>query len=196
MLVGHTDLLIVGHVRDEGDHSKLADEVLEVRAKKKPNASTGALKDRLAKVPAKAVGFVVGEFPEDMKRELSREFNPMPSNITAFAERGNQGLDFNFETNLPNAEDAGKFLQKIGDLRKEGIKSLQDEMQRPRRQGEPEIPFQTLINLLGTIQVQSKGDTVQVGVFVADGLVEQLLNTWAGLIAPRDFAPPPGFKCN
>ena len=188
MLVGDTDVLIVGYQDDRAKHDELVTEVLEARAKKKPNAAAGPLKDRMAKIPDKAVGFVVGNVPDEMKRELGFVFNPIPTNMTAFMDRAQQGLDVFAETTLPNAEDAGKLVQKIGDLRKEGTKSLEDEMQRPRRPGEPPIPFQSMINLLATLQVQNKGDNVQVRAFVPDGLIQQLTSSLM-FLGRREFGP-------
>jgi hypothetical protein len=189
MLVGDTDFLIVGFQDDRAKHADLVAEVLEARSKKKPNAASGALKERLAKVPDKAVGFVVGNVPDEMKRELAREFNPIPANVIAFMERAQQGLDLHVETTLPNAEDAGKLVQKIGDLRKQGTKALEDEMQRPRRPGEPPIPFQAMINLLASLQVQNKGDNVQVRAFVSDGLIQQLASGLMLLGGGRGIPP-------
>ena len=69
MLVGNTDLLIVTTEDrvNPGKRDDLVQDVLAVRAKKKPNAAAGPLKDRLAKVPDKAVGFLVGDMPEGLK---------------------------------------------------------------------------------------------------------------------------------
>ena len=189
MLVGNTDVLVVGHENPTGKNEDLVAEVLGARSKKKPNAAAGSLKDRLAKIPDKAVGFLVGNVPDEMKRELAREFNPIPTNVIAFMERAQQGFDVHAETTLTNAEDAGKFVLKIADLRKLGTNELENEMQRPRRPGEPMIPFQAMINLLATLQVQSTGDNVQVRAFVPDGLIQQLASgmmLWGG---GRDFPP-------
>jgi len=71
MLVGNTDVLIFGYGGNKGKNEDLLDNVLATRSMKKPNAATGALKDRLAKVPDKAVALMVGEIPDDMKRGSS-----------------------------------------------------------------------------------------------------------------------------
>jgi hypothetical protein len=174
MLVGNTDLLVVGYEGNNPKQDDLVTEVLDARSNKKPSATTGPLKDRLAKIPDKAVALVVGEVPDVMKREFGRVFDPMPTKVTAFIERAQQGLDVQVETPTANAEDAGKLVRKVGELRKEGIKGLKDEMQQPQRPGTPPIPFQALINLLETLQVQNKDEKVQIRAFVPDGLIQQM----------------------
>jgi hypothetical protein len=174
MLVGNTDLLVVGYEGNNAQQDDLVTEVLDARSKKKPSATSGPLKDRLAKIPDKAVALLVGDVPDEMKREFGRVFDPMPTKVTAFIERAQQGLDVQVETPTANAEDAGKLVRKIGELRKEGIKGLKDEMQQPQRPGTPPIPFQAMINLLETVQVQSKDEKVQIRAFVPDGLIQQM----------------------
>jgi hypothetical protein len=150
MLVGNTDMLIVGYERNEGAQDDLVAEVLEARSKKKANPTAGPLKDRLAKIPDKAVALLVGEMPDELKRELGRTFDPLPTKITAFAERGQKGLDLQVESITASNDDADKLVRKVADLRKMGIDELKREMQQPRPRGEPPIPFQAMINVLET----------------------------------------------
>jgi hypothetical protein len=190
MLVGNTDLLVVGFERNNAQQDDLVTEVLDARSKKKPSATTGPLKDRLAKIPDKAVALLVGEAPDELKRELGRVFDPMPTKVTAFIERAQQGLDVQVETPTANAEDAGKLVRKVGELRKEGIKGLKDQMQQPQRPGTPPIPFQALINLLDTLQVQSKDEKVQIRAFVPDGLIQQMPMLFGWSSWSRDVERP------
>jgi hypothetical protein len=185
MLVGNTDLLIVGY---EGGRSvkkggvapepprneDLVQEVLDARSKKKPNAAAGKLKDLLAKVPEKAVGLLVGDIPEEMKQEFGRAFNAAPPKVIAFMERTPMGLDVQVAAGMANAEDAGKAVQKIAALRKEGIGELQKAMQQPLPAGAPPIPFQGMINLMESVQVSNQADKLNVRVVVPNGLIQQL----------------------
>ena len=91
-----------------------------------------------------------------------------------------------------NDEDGTKLIRKVGDLRKQGIKGLQDEMQKPQPQGFPPVPFQAIINLMETLQVQGKDGKVQVRVFVPDALVQQMISN--AMAAQQRFGPPDG-KC-
>lgn len=184
-LIGSTDIVVAGFDRPQGRDRDVFDEMMDVRAKKKANAAAGALKARLAKVPDKAVAFIVGDAPETLKRELRfGGFEPIPSNITAWVERALQGMDVQAETTMSNGDDATKLVQKIGALRKEGIDSLKQQMQQGLPPGSPPIPFQSLINLMETLQVQSERERVNVRLFVPDGLIDQLLNGWLMFAAP------------
>src|ERR1051325_3624380 len=84
ILVGNTDFVLAA-VEQRGKTGKaeaLAQQVLQVRAKKKESAAAGPLKDRLGKVPEKAVGFLLGDVPAGIKRELGREFGAaVPSSV-------------------------------------------------------------------------------------------------------------------
>ncbi len=174
--IGNTDLMIVGYDRFDGKHDDLVAEVLEVRAKKKPSATTGPLKDRLGKIPDKAIAFAIGDVPTQMKQGLGFFLGgtPAPSKLSAFIERIPNGLDLQLETTMANADDAGKLVQKVGMLRKQGVEELRNAMQQPLPAGTPPIPFQAMINVLESLQVQSKADTVQTRAFVPDGLLQQL----------------------
>ena len=109
MLVGNTDLVMVVQERvyvkpakgqpapEQPKGEDLVQHVLDARSKKKPNAAAGKLKDSLAKVPDKAVGLLVGDIPEDLKREFTRAFDAAPPKIIAFMERTPLGLDVQAE---------------------------------------------------------------------------------------------------
>ena len=185
ILVGNTDLLLLGYpgAGRNAKHEDLVSDVLDARSMKKANAQTGPLKDRLAKVPDKAVALLVGSMPEDMKQEFRFVFDPTPTTITAFIERAPQGLDVQVETSMANGEDAGKVVQKVGELRKQGIAGLQQAMQQAQPPGTPQIPFQTMMNVLESLQVQSQADRVQVRAIVP----ETLLQTLPAMMGLRSF---------
>ena len=190
---GNTDFLIAGY--DAGD-PKVEDtiaQIMDVRAKKKPNAGAGVLKDSLKKVADKAIALLVGDVPNDMQRDLRFAFDAVPAKVVAFVERTQTGLDVQVEGAMANAEDSKKLVEKVGGLRKQGIMELQKAMGQPLPPGLPPIPFQALINLLETLQVQSDADKVSVRVIVPDALIQQIgsLGMIWGRGAGGDFAPPP-----
>lgn len=197
MIIGDTDLVIAGYERFDGRHEEVVAEVLDVRAKKKANAATGKLKDRLAKIPDKAIAFAIGDLSDEMRKEMARELEIVPSKFAAHVERTAQGLDVKAEASLANAEEAGKFVKKMAELRKMGIEEIQREMKRPPRPGEPMVPFQAVINLMETIQVQGKGDKVEARAVVPNSLIQQVgqMALMFGAMS-RDFdVPPPPPKC-
>lgn len=173
VLVGNTDLLVVGYQKFDGKHEDVLQEVLAVRAKKRPHAGTGTLKPRLAKVPDKAIALLVGEIPGDLKREFRFAFDSLPSGVTAFIERTPTGMDLQIATVMDNREQADGLVQKIAMLQKKGVAELQKEMQQPRPGG-PMIPFQGMIDVLQSLQIQSKDARVQGRVFVPDRLIQQI----------------------
>jgi len=187
-IVGNTDVVVAGFDRPQGKDRDVFDALMDVRAKKKANAFTGVLKARLAKVPDKAIAFIVGDAPEFLKRELRLSgFEPVPTNITAWAERAQQGMDVQVETSTANGDDANKLVRKVGDLRKQGIDQLKQLMQQGLPPDAPPIPFPAIINLLETLQVQSDRDRVNVRLFVPDGLADRLLNGWILFAGAREL---------
>ncbi len=190
-LIGNTDVIVAGFDNPGPKDNEVAEEIMAVRAKKKPNASEGALKARLAKVPDKAVAFLVGDVPDELKRDLGRTFNPMPTSVTAFVERVQQGLDVQVESSMTNAQDADKLVQRVADLRQQGIQELKKAMGLPQPPGFPVIPYQSLINLMETLQVNSKTDQVKVRVFVPDTLARQLGQMSTMWFGAEFEAPPP-----
>ncbi len=172
-LVGDSDLLIVGYDQFGANPNDLVTQVLEIRAKKKPSASAGALKDRLAKIPDKATAFFVGELPKESKHAFGN-FEPLPSKIAAYLERTNTGLSLKAESVMANKDEADKLVGKIGELRKQGIEGLKQAMKEPLPPGSPPVPFQALIGVMESFQVQSKTEKVEVSAFVTDGLIREL----------------------
>ena len=183
LLVGNTDFMVIGFDHPQAEVRALVDEAMDARAKKKPNATASTLKAPLAKVPDKAIAFLVGSIPEDMKREFRFFFDPLPTNVTAFIERAPQGLDVQMETSMANGEDAGKLVQKVGDLRKQGIVALQQAMQQAQPPGTPQIPFQAMVNVMESLQVQNQADRVQLRAIVP----ESLLQTLPAMMGLRSF---------
>jgi len=174
MMLGDTDIMMIGYMGNNGKHDELVAEVLDARGKKTGNAASGSLKNALTKIPDKAVGLLIGTMPEQMKRELGQVFDLVPAKFAMFIEKAPQGLDLQIEGSMANAEDAGRLVQKIGGLRKDGIAALQQAMQQLLPPGAPPIPFQGMINMLENLQVQSQGDMVNVRGVAPNGLLQVL----------------------
>lgn len=192
-LFGNTELLVVGYDNNNEKHDDVLTEALAARSKKQPNVTTGELKGQLAKVPDKAVALFVAKLSDHTKKNLGPELNPAPDRITAFIERMQQGLDVQVDAGMTNRDDADKLVTKIAGLRKEAINGLQQAMKQPLPPGTPPIPFQALINLVDSIQVQNEADRVQVRAYVPDGLIQQLgsMGMIFGHRAGGGFDPPP-----
>lgn len=193
LAIGNTDVLSGVSLGAEPRPDDLAAELLNIRAKKKPNASSGSLKAPLAKVPDGAVAFLLGALPNDVQQESRILVDAVPTSLLAFVERTPTGLDVQFEGTMANKDDTARFVQKVSNLRKEGITTLQQlkgqNLVQPS--GSPPIPFQGLIDVLESLQVNGEADKTQLRVVVPDGLLQQV--GMMGMIWSRavDIAPPP-----
>jgi hypothetical protein len=173
MIVGDTDVVIYGYGGNNKKSEDLTQGVLDARSGKKANAASGPLKDSLAKVPDKAVAFAVGGIPSEMKRAF-QEFGAVPEKILAYAERTQTGMDLQLHASMANADDTKAFVQKASELRMRGIMGLQQAMKQPLPPGSPPVPFQAIMNVLESLQVQGQNGEVQVRTVVSDGLIQQL----------------------
>lgn len=193
MIVGDTDVLIYGYGGNNQKSGDLTQGILDARAGKKANAATGVLKDSLAKVPNKAVAFGIGAIPSEMRRGF-QELGAVPDKILAYAERTQTGMDLQLQATMANANDTKAFVQKVSDLRIQGIAGLQEAMKRPLPPGSPPIPFPAMMNVLESLQVQGgQNGEVQVRTVVSDGLIQQIGTMgmmWFGG-SSRDFEAPP-----
>jgi hypothetical protein len=191
VLIGNTDMIVVSYQNFDGKHEDLVAELLAVRAKKKPHAGDGNLKDRLASIPDKAIGFLVGDLPGDMKNEIGQMLDPVPAKFSAYVERAPMGLDVKAETVMKNAAEADKFVAKAGALRKEGIEGLQQAMKEPPQPGLPPVPFQAITTLAESVQVKNKGERVQISGFIGSNLIQQLGEWYVAYNNPRSIEAPP-----
>jgi hypothetical protein len=194
VLIGNTDMVIVSYNPFNAKHSAAVEDFFAVRAKKKPHAGEGALKDRLAKVPDAAMAFLVGDLPGDIRDDIiKRVIDPAPAKITAYVERGPMGLDLHMETVLKDAGEAAQFTQKAATLRKDGIEQLQKVVKDPPADL-PFVPFQSLLKLADSVQIESKGDTVQIKGFVGSYLIHELGRMMVEVENPRNRRPAPAEK--
>jgi len=192
MFLGDTDILIYGYSGNNAKHDKLTEEIFAARSGKKANAAAGTLKAPLGKIPDRSIAFAVGAIPSEMKREF-RAFGVTPDRIIAFAERTQTGIDLQLQASMANGDDTKTFVQKVSELRMQGIAGLQEAMKQPLPPGSPPVPFQAMINFLETLQVQGQDNGAQVRAVVPDGLIQQMGTMgmmWFGMA--REFeAPPP-----
>jgi hypothetical protein len=188
---GNTDVLIVGYEGFDGKNEELVAEALDVRSKKKPSANAGPLKDALGKVPDKAIAFLAGEVPSDVAQGLRGGLGAMPEKVLGFAERTQIGVDVQLKATMANGDDTRAFVQKVGELRKQGIDGLQQVMKQPLPPGSPAVPFQAIINLLESLQVQGQDGQAQVRVVVPDGLLQQMGSMGMMVFGHAGNLPPP-----
>src|SRR5262249_48196674 len=125
-LIGDTELLLCVLENNEGNHAELIELALAIRDGKKPNALTGGLKTELKKIPARAIGMLVGDVPETARQDLQRSSGASPRKILAFLERAISGVDFQLEGQFDNDGDAKAFVASISKGRQDALDGLKN----------------------------------------------------------------------
>jgi len=174
-LVGDHDFLTVGFASLPQfialpDAEEVFDQVLSIKAKKQVNANSGALKTSLEKLPEKAVGYLVGEFPEDFRRQVGQPFGAFPKKINAHLERVENGSDVIVQGTMDNEDQAKAFVQTASKMRMDAIDALEKAPALPL----PGVNLGDLLNLLNSLQIQTQGSGVHIRVLVSDEAMKTL----------------------
>jgi hypothetical protein len=174
--LGDSEMLLVGYTHEQARHEDLIEEMLAIRAGKQPNATGGPLKARLQKVPAKAIACVIGNLPEEMRKDIGRDLQKLgataPVKIDAHVEKVPAGYDASVTAEMANAGEAQTAVMQIGKLRKEGIDALQQMLKQP--DANPRVPANALINVLESLQMQSEGPELRLRLLVPRDIVQGL----------------------
>lgn len=163
-LVGDRDLVIAGHANAGEQDAEVLGLVLKVRDKKMPHAAAGPMKATLDKIPAKALGFFAGEFPDEFRREMVRTFGAFPKKVVAHLERSPTGMELSLHGTLDGAEDAKTFVQNASKLRKDGL----DALQKLPEGAAPGINLGELRNTLNSLQLEAAGSSISLRMLVSD----------------------------
>src|SRR5262249_22806750 len=125
-LIGDTEFLMCGSEKMPGNHAEVLDIALAIRDGKKPNLLTGALKTELKKVPAKALGLMIGDVPEGVRQALERGSGAAPRKILARLERAVTGLDFQLDAQFNSEGDAKAFVASVSKGRQDALDGLKN----------------------------------------------------------------------
>ena len=139
-IVGDTDFLLAGLESKNrlvggpmfvasADTTTL-DKMLALVAKPGPDATQGALKGDIAKIPAAAVGVVVGEVPSWMRKDAPF---PVPQKILAHAKRTDDVINLQVQATLDGEDNAKKLVHLIGQARDAGLDQLAKLQGQPSR---------------------------------------------------------------
>jgi hypothetical protein len=192
-LIGDTDFIIAGCEGDDEDHRAVLQQVLEVRAGKQLNLTTGPLGGSLRRAPAGAFALVMGDPPAEMRRDFTRGNSPLkvlPQTSTLYATR-NKGLTIGFEAKMSKPEEAKEFAAAVGQLKQmgiDGLKQIPDELKIKTES------IEQFRKALGSIQVKAEGTTVKGGAEVPGSALEALQELFEKFIdhnRPRTAPPPP-----
>jgi hypothetical protein len=184
-LVGDHDLLIAGFTQPGKDQDVL-EQALALREKSEANAATGGLKANLAKIPAQAVAYLTGEFPEDFRRDVGRGLGAFPKEVSAHLTRTANGFDLIFQGGMDNEDQAKTFVETAAKLRTDGLEALKQA---------PEVPFPgvnlgEIRNVLNSLQLEAKGSAVSVRMLLSDSAVNMVPLFLLGYAAVGEVAPP------
>jgi hypothetical protein len=168
-LIGNHDAVYGNFNFADNDNVALA-QMLELRERKQANAATGNLKGTLDKIPAKAVGYLAGEFPEQFRRDGSREFGAFPKSITAHIELAATGFDFIMRCAMDNDDQAKTFVETTSKLRLKGLDALQNPPPIPI----PGLNIDDLKNMLNSLQIEGQGATVNMRMLLSNDALNML----------------------
>ncbi|HEV3260398.1 MAG TPA: hypothetical protein VG013_26315 [Gemmataceae bacterium] len=125
-LVGDTDMLVCGHDGQE-NALEVLEEALDVQAGNKAGILKGTYAAKLKKVPGEAVGVLMGDIPEELRRDMVRDpkapFKALPKSIVAVMTR-TKSINIDWHGTMADAEDAKAFAESVADLKKQGIEQL------------------------------------------------------------------------
>lgn len=159
------------------DTADVLQEMLDVRAGKKKKVAEGNLKASLAQLPPKAFGFVVGDVPEDWRRNQVM----VPEKVRATLSRAFRATDVQADLTMGNAEAAKGLVALIGMSRDQAIAFL-----KKMDAGKLPIPGfrpQGIVTFLQSVQLQAQGADVQVRFLLGDDIVRQVPMLFLGFVA-------------
>jgi hypothetical protein len=167
-IVGDRDFVVAGFDDARpGNHEALLREALTIRDKKQGAAPSVALKATLAKVPARAVGYLVGDLPEEFRKGAARKLSAMPKGIVAYLDPtyldpAATGLDFVLKGTMEDEAQAKAFIQTASKLRMDALKSLENASPPPI----PGVNLDDFKNMFNSLQLEAKGAEIDVRMLI------------------------------
>jgi hypothetical protein len=190
--IGENELIIAGYDRNQGAHREVVDEMLAVRAGKKPSVLKGAFSKDLAAFSESAAAVVVGGIYDDLRRMFTRSpLGAVPDNFTAELTAVENGLKLRSRLEFASADDARQVSEAAAMLKKQGL----DELAKLGDQNVPGLKPETLKQLRATLEsltFKVNGNALAVEMSLNAALPRVLLD-WFLLASPaRDVrAVPP-----
>jgi hypothetical protein len=181
--IGDTDLLLafyasaLGGAQDK-NHLELIDKQLAVRAGKEKSVLKSAVLDRQPKLAPAAVGLLVGDLPEQLRRNPFQNANlPGPKSVRIEVLRAREGVDVCFRAALENPEEAKNFVQTLGGLRTTGLVALKTLQDGAKDDGLlPRSAVASLSKALESLKLQPDGAAVKGTISVpSEALLTPLL---------------------
>jgi serine/threonine protein kinase len=125
-LVGDTDVIVAGYQREDGRHLDVVKQALAVRAGQKRPLSTGTWNGYLEELSPDTWGFVAGEVPAEVRRELAnRQLLPFTPDQVNLQVRGNERISLSLDVSLA-AGDYEAFQKAVAEWKRKGLAALAD----------------------------------------------------------------------
>jgi hypothetical protein len=181
-LIGNTDLVVAGYGRSQSRHLEVVQDVLEVRAGRKASLVVGPLANELKTISSSASGLVMGEVPEDLRKDLTRAspFKAIPFRIVADLTRG-EDLVFRFRGAMASPAEAKAFTEAVAQVKKQAIEGLK-QLPPPIKKKLQSVDL--LTKIVEGVKMEAKDSSVAGGLEVTgtqlQGLqevVEEVLTT-------------------
>jgi hypothetical protein len=194
-VVGDSDLIMAGFEGDQGDHAALLQQVLNARAGRQANLTTGPLGASLKRVPAQTFAVILGEPPEGMRRDLTRAGSPitaLPQTFLLDLTR-DKNMAIRFEGTMAKPEEARALAETAQQLKQKAIDYLKEIPADFKIKKESIELFRKAVE---SVQVRADGATIKAGAEIAGSVFTALQEAIEILIMDRagpgqDLQPPP-----
>ena len=163
-LIGDHDLVLAGF-NSGGNDQEVLDQALALRDKKQDAAPSAALKTRLAKTPAQALGYLAGEVPDEVRRGFSQGFGACPKKILAYVDRAGGGIDFILQGGMDDEAQAKTFVQAVSKMRMDAINALDKAPAFPV----PGVNIDDLKSMVNSMQFEGTGKDIHVRMLLSEG---------------------------
>lgn len=201
-LVGDNDLIMAGPMGGPNrDSLKIVEEVLDVHRGKVPSVLEGPLAAKLKTVSPTAVGMIVGNVPQSMHKEMTRDmpagpgYKAFPKEVVIEMNYKGKDLQVKLQTELKDAEEAKSFVATTNALVQLGLVQLQNPPPFPPNFPNTDKLLKGATDLLKSIKVDAKGKDISGSLTVGPELIQSYMGMALFLVAELRGAaaplPPP-----
>jgi hypothetical protein len=190
--IGKEDLVMAGYKSNKGNHVELVDALLEARAGKAPNATTGPFAAALKQVSEKAQALFVADVPEAIRTDLpgATPLKTIPSRVVLEAQ-GGKTVSARLLATMKDAEEATATVKTLTQLKADGLRALKD---LPADAKVPPGLVDFGRKTLEGLQIEASGDVTKPEVTVAaqvpEAAARKLLDALEGLLKLQAGPPP------
>lgn len=174
-VVGDSDVLIAGYMRNRGEHMAVLREMLNVRAGMQRGVAAGPLAERLKKADPQTFILMAGDLTKDLG------FGPlgapgvdgkgvMPKSVAMEATRKAKGLDIVLDAVMANADDAQRLAEEAKRTLHEALEDIRREVKR-----NPEVTkegLELVTKTLESIKIQAKAANLNLSLHISNDVLK------------------------